>query len=90
MTFQTSEPLKAFAASCNTCRHVIGSFAALHPKCRAFPDGIPIEIIHAYNDHKTPYPGDNGIQYEPDKAKIAAGAAERAEVERLLAEGRNR
>ena len=31
--------------------------------CKAFPEGIPPEIWNIEVDHKTPYPGDNGIQY---------------------------
>lgn len=33
--------------------------------CKAFPNGIPLEIIREEVDHTKPYPGDNGIQYEP-------------------------
>lgn len=32
--------------------------------CAAFPDGIPSEISYGDNKHTTPYPGDNGIQFE--------------------------
>ena len=31
--------------------------------CTAFPNGIPDELYNAYRGHRTPYPGDNGIQY---------------------------
>lgn len=34
--------------------------------CAAFPNGIPKEIAFGDNPHTDPYPGDNGIQYEPN------------------------
>ena len=33
--------------------------------CKAFPDGIPIEIIANIFDHDKPYPGDHGIRFSP-------------------------
>jgi len=39
---------------------------ALLPTCDAFPDGIPIEIQLNRHKHRKPYPGDNGILFEPD------------------------
>ena len=37
--------------------------------CRAFPRGIPQEIVTWKVDHTKPYPGDHGIQYEPNDVK---------------------
>jgi hypothetical protein len=33
--------------------------------CDAFPDGIPREIRIEQHDHRKPFPGDNGILFEP-------------------------
>lgn len=35
--------------------------------CSAFPNGIPNEIAYGAELHLTPYPGDNGIQYEEEQ-----------------------
>lgn len=33
--------------------------------CKAFPNGIPDEVVFNGNDHAQPIEGDNGIQFEP-------------------------
>ncbi len=47
---------------CFFCKHM---GRPLSTKCKAFPDGIPIEIIKGKVFHDSPYPGDHGIQFEP-------------------------
>jgi hypothetical protein len=70
---------------CRECRHRIG---ADHLACAAFPDRIPREIWNGERNHNSPYPGDNGIRFEPmtdeDRERKRQIAVEAAEfIERL-------
>lgn len=49
-------------AQCESCIHYKNFF-----RCNAFPEypGIPREIDNMRFDHRNPYPGDNGIRWEP-------------------------
>ncbi|SFT73294.1 hypothetical protein SAMN02910340_02084 [Methanosarcina thermophila] len=47
---------------CFECKHFIDEEGPM--RCEAFPDGIPEDIVLGDNDHKKPYPRDNGIQFE--------------------------
>ena len=44
---------------CHTCKHRTSAF-----RCRAFPDGIPVEVQVGRLLHVVPLPGDHGIQFE--------------------------
>lgn len=46
---------------CHQCKQRTRPFP---PQCRAFPKGIPTEILVGDFVHTSPYPGDNGIQFE--------------------------
>jgi len=46
---------------CMSCKHLDKTKKR---KCAAF-EHIPSEILTGKNNHKTPYPGDNGIHFEP-------------------------
>ena len=34
-------------------------------RCKAYPQGIPVELLYNEHDHRTEFPGDQGIRYKP-------------------------
>ena len=48
---------------CSHCKHIIPGLINGKATCKAYPDGIPRELM-LRNEHNTPFPGDNGIRFE--------------------------
>lgn len=46
---------------CAICKHYNSDL-----KCLAFPDGIPWDILVEQHNHRKPYIGDCGVQFEPN------------------------
>jgi hypothetical protein len=69
VTFDGPEP-PWLSRVCTPCRH-------FRPRqgrtCAAFParDSIPMPIWLGEHDHRTPYPGDHGIRFEPREVSAA-------------------
>jgi len=51
-----------FTPLCYTCEHFIKNDSKF--KCKAYPEGIPKEIIIGDIDHTKPYFKDGGYQYQ--------------------------
>ena len=67
------------APICYGCRHFIANAPnewGWGQFCTAFPQGIPVDILASRADHRQPYPGDEGVQFEPKTPDDAAYAAE--------------
>jgi uncharacterized protein with gpF-like domain len=56
---------------CSLCTHR----TAFTAKCKAFPDGIPSEILTGRADHRKPVKGDHGIQFAPRDDETSNGKA---------------
>lgn len=60
-------------AQCNNCKHITKKTGNVIYYCTAYLDGVPAEIALNIVDHKKPFPGDHGIQFEAKPKKSWKG-----------------
>jgi len=58
------DAIEFISEQCIKCKHINDETYQI---CKAFPDGIPEEILAGEVDHTNPYPGDHGITFEERK-----------------------
>jgi len=58
--------IPGYSPVCSYCRHL--DRTSTKRRCKAFPNGIPLQIWLGTNRHTEPYPGDHGIRFEPKTA----------------------
>jgi hypothetical protein len=58
---------------CYKCKHFRSAQGGGMSVCDAFPNGIPDDIRKNRHDHHLPYPGDNGIRFEPTEIALRRG-----------------
>ena len=52
---------------CAACAHFKNDPTIPGLCCKAYPYGIPDEIVVNGFDHRKPFPGDNGMRFEPSR-----------------------
>ena len=57
--------MKIVIPICLYCKHFNRDPRSDASVCAAFPDGIPDAILFNRRDHRRPFKGDHGIQFEP-------------------------
>ena len=55
-----NDPVFEMLGLCHKCSHRRTPYT-----CSAFPEGIPAHVLTGDVLHTEPYPGDNGIQFDP-------------------------
>ena len=61
VTIDKGHDIPVYSPVCSFCRHLNNRPGRV---CKAFPNGIPMEIWLGNHKHKRSFPGDNGIRFE--------------------------
>jgi len=54
-------PNELKVSQCTFCAHRSPDGTA----CKAYPNGIPVELLYNDHDHRLEFAGDNGVRYQP-------------------------
>jgi hypothetical protein len=56
-----------FGPACGECAHLLKAGDLKHEgwTCKAFPGGIPKDVLEGKTPHEKHLPGDNGYKYQP-------------------------
>jgi hypothetical protein len=67
ITIDKGFEIPAYSPICARCANWQPDKGGAGRQCRAFPeiDSIPLAIWRGENDHRSPFPGDHGIQFQP-------------------------
>jgi len=61
ITIDRNHDIPVYSPVCSYCRHLQPDPGRV---CKAFPNGIPLEIWLGLDKHSEALPGDNGIRFE--------------------------
>lgn len=65
------------APECLRCAHFNDDPKATKMTCAAFPEGIPEDVYMNRTLHRTPLPGDRGLQFTPRALPVVKPARPR-------------
>ena len=67
ITIDKGFEIPVYSPVCTRCANWRPDEGGAGRQCRAFTkiDSIPLAIWNGENDHRSPFPGDNGIQFQP-------------------------
>jgi len=66
--------MTSIASPCSSCKHFDNAIKDRNV-CKAFPEGVPTEIIWGSHGHRSPFKGDHGFRWEPVKGMGFMGKA---------------
>lgn len=63
-TIDKGHDIPVYSKVCSLCTHL--DLKSAGRTCKAFPEGIPMDIWLGKNKHTEPFPGDHGIRFQKE------------------------